>query len=324
MPRLAVLLALTAAPALASASPGAAGSMEPELGTISQPVVGGSMVPPGKWPDAVAVLGPKGTCSGTLIAPDVVLTAGHCAGIEASEVVVDTTNYNASGGQRRRVAKVTAFPDYQKSYDVAVVVLEEPVADIAPRKVASKCTYAGFSADTMVRLVGFGLTQSDGGGSNTSLREAMAPVLDPDCSGGNGCRDAASPDGEFVAGGGGADSCFGDSGGPVYLDTANGPVLIASVSRGLAGAEQPCGGAGIYVRTDKLLPWIEATTKRELSADDCTGELASENFSGDPADDSVGCSAGGASSLAVAAIFVPLVLRRRRARAAANNPRHSV
>jgi secreted trypsin-like serine protease len=313
MPRLAVLWALTAAPALAAASPGAGGSSDPELGTISQPVVGGSMVPPGKWPDAVAVLGPKGTCSGTLIAPDVVLTAGHCAGIEPDEVAIDTTNYNGAGGQRRGVAHVTAYPEYQKSFDVAVVVLDRPVDDIAPRTIASACSYAGFSADTTVRLVGFGLTQADGGGTNTSLREAMAPVLDPDCSGGNGCRDAASPDGEFVAGGGGSDSCFGDSGGPVYLDTGNGPVLIASVSRGLAGNPQPCGGAGIYVRTDKLVPWLEKTTGRSFTTDHCTGELASENFSG-PADDSVGCSAGGASSLAVAAIFVPLVLRRRRAR----------
>lgn len=308
MQRLAVLLALTAAPALAAAS---SGDGDPELGTISQPVVGGTTVPPGKWPDAVAVLGPKGTCSGTLIAPDVVLTAGHCAGIQPDEVVIDSTNYNASGGQRRKVASITSYPDYQKSYDVAVVVLDRPVDGIAPRTIASKCTYAGFSADTTVRLVGFGLSQADGGGVNTTLREAVAPVLDPDCSGGNGCRDAASPDGEFVAGGGGSDSCFGDSGGPVYLETARGPVLIASVSRGLAGNPEPCGGAGIYVRTDKLVAWIEKTTDRSVTTDDCTGELASENFSGAPADGG-GCAAGGASSLAAAAIFVPFLIRRRK------------
>ncbi len=310
MPRLAVYLALTAAPTLAFASGG--GGHDPELGTISQPVVGGSSVPPGKWPDAVAVLGAKGTCSGTLIAPDVVLTAGHCSGIEANEVVIDSTNYNASGGQRRKVVSLTAYPDYQKTYDVAVVMLDRPVDGIAPRTVASKCTYAGFSADTTVHLVGFGLAQADGGGTNTSLREAMAPVLDPDCSGGNGCRDGASPNGEFVAGGGGADSCFGDSGGPVYLDTERGPVLIASVSRGLAGNPEPCGGAGIYVRTDKLAAWIEKTTDRSLTADDCTGELASENDFSGPASSGAGCSAGGASSLAAAAIFVPLLLRRRK------------
>ena len=311
MHRLAVLAALTAAPALAVASPGAGGSSHPELGTISQPVVGGSMVPPGKWPDAAAVLGPKGTCSGTLIAPDIVLTAGHCTKIEADEVVIDTTNYNGLGGQRRGVVSVTAYPSYETSFDVAVVVLDRPIDGIAPRALASKCTYAGFSADTTVHLVGFGLTQADGGGTNTSLREAMAPVLDPDCSGGNGCRDAASPDGEFVAGGGGSDSCFGDSGGPVYLDTDRGPVLIASVSRGLAGNPEPCGGAGIYVRIDKLVPWIEKTTQRSFTMDNCTGELASEEFSG-AASDGAGCSAGGASSLAVAAIFVPFVIRRRR------------
>src|SRR5262245_20664228 len=165
MHRLAVLVALTAAPALA--------------GTITQPVVGGSMVPPGKWPDAAAVLGNKGTCSGTLIAPDVVLTAGHCSKIEATEVVIDSTNYNGIGGQRRAVESVTAYPSYESSLDVAVVVLDRPVDGIAPRAVATNCTFAGFSSDTMVHLVGFGLTQADGGGTNTSLREAMAPVLDP-------------------------------------------------------------------------------------------------------------------------------------------------
>ena len=33
------------------------------------PVIGGTAVPAGKWPDAVAVLGAQGACTGTLIAP---------------------------------------------------------------------------------------------------------------------------------------------------------------------------------------------------------------------------------------------------------------
>src|SRR6188508_2660685 len=44
------------------------------------PIIGGTSAPAGKWPDTVAVLGPQSACSGTLIAPDVVLTAGHCYG----------------------------------------------------------------------------------------------------------------------------------------------------------------------------------------------------------------------------------------------------
>ncbi|HEY1816340.1 MAG TPA: trypsin-like serine protease [Kofleriaceae bacterium] len=45
-------------------------------------VVGGSAVAPGEFPDVVLVAGWTGLCSGTLIAPDVVLTAGHCTEID--------------------------------------------------------------------------------------------------------------------------------------------------------------------------------------------------------------------------------------------------
>jgi len=267
------------------------------------------MVPPGKWPDAVAILGPKGSCSGTLIAPDVVLTAGHCTGIEPTEVVANTTNYNGSGGQRIAVESITAYPDFREKFDVAVVVLATPVIGVTPRSVAGHCTFAEFGDETMVHLVGFGLTDPDGGGANTALREAMAPVLDASCSGGNGCRDAVAPQGEFVAGGAGGDSCFGDSGGPVYLDTDRGPVLVAAVSRGLDGSATPCGGGGIYVRTDKVLAWIEATTGRAV-AKDCPGESPAVD---EPAADSVGCSSsrGGASAVMILVAIVGLVLRRR-------------
>src|SRR6185312_1903971 len=37
----------------------------------ASPVVGGTNVPPGQWPDTVAVLAENAMCTGTLIAPDV-------------------------------------------------------------------------------------------------------------------------------------------------------------------------------------------------------------------------------------------------------------
>jgi endonuclease G len=317
MSRLALVVALAVAPALAQAAPSGHSVTQLELGASAEPVVGGGMVPPGKWPDAVAVLGATGSCTGTLIAPDVVLTAGHCAGINPDQVVVDTTNYNGTGGTRIAVESITAYPEFRKTYDVAVIVLKQPVEGIAPRKVGRNCTFTGFAEDTMVRLVGFGLTQQDGGGANTSLREAMAPVLDADCSGGNGCREGASPAGEFVAGGGGADSCFGDSGGPVYLDTVRGPVLIGSVSRGLDDSPTPCGGGGIYVRTDKLVRWIEETTARVIEKDDCIAEAGSPDDEGsDAAAETVGCSATSNAMWGAILILLPLALLRRRRRTA--------
>ena len=279
-------------------------------GPVNAPVVGGSMVPPGKWPDAVAILGPSGSCTGTLIAPDVVLTAGHCTNIQPTEIVANTTNYNGSGGQRIAIESITAYPNYREKFDVAVIVLVSPVTGVVPRSVAGHCTFSGFADETMVHLVGFGLTDTAGVGANTALREAMAPVLDATCSGGNGCREAVAPQGEFVAGGSGGDSCFGDSGGPVYLDTARGPVLVAAVSRGLDDSATPCGGGGIYVRTDKVLAWVEHTTGRQV-AKDCPDESTDAAASDDS---SVGCSSsrGGASAALMLLVIGSLGLARRR------------
>ncbi len=236
------------------------------------PVIGGSAVPAGKWPDAVAVVGAQGSCTGTLIAPDIVLTAGHCADAGLTQVIANTTNYNGPGGIRSQIASITAYPNWENTFDIAVIKLTTPITSVTPRPVGAGCTFQGFSSNMMVHLVGFGLTDRAGQGNNTQLREATAPVVDPTCSGsGMGCSAGAAPGGEFVAGGNGTDSCFGDSGGPVYLDTPRGTMVIAAVSRGLDNSATPCGGGGIYVRTDKVLQWIEQTAGTPVSKDSCAG-----------------------------------------------------
>jgi secreted trypsin-like serine protease len=297
------------------------------------PVIGGTAVPLGKWPDAVAVLSAQGSCTGTLIAPDVVLTAGHCADPAPTTVIANTTNYNGVGGIRAAVKSVTAYPNWETTLDIAVIVLQQPIVGVTPRRVGASCTFSGFTENTMVHLVGFGLTDTAGTGNNTELREATAPVLDADCSGGNGCKKVIAPGGEFVAGGtGSADSCFGDSGGPVYLDTPRGTVVIAAVSRGLDNAATPCGGGGIYVRTDKVLAWIEQTAGKPVSKDSCAGGEAPPDGTGEgggsgsgtgsgtgpgpdyaeSADITGGCSAGGAGAGLLGVMMMLGGLRRRR------------
>jgi secreted trypsin-like serine protease len=233
------------------------------------PIIGGTNVPAGKWPDTVAVIGAQGMCSGTLIAPDVVLTAGHCAEVNPTQIIANTIDYAAQGGAHVNVKTITAYPNWQTQYDVSVVVLASPVTGVTPRAVGTACTFANFAASSQVHLVGFGLTDTAAAGNNTRLNEVMAPVTDPTCSGGNGCQAAVSPGGEFVAGGSGIDSCNGDSGGPVYIDTPRGPIVIGAVSRSVDGAATPCGGGGIYVRTDKVVQWLEQTSGKTIAKDDC-------------------------------------------------------
>jgi endonuclease G len=305
------LALLLVVPAIASADPRSPDPSQNQATGWSKgsSVVGGSSAPQGKWPDAVAVLGPKGSCTGTLIAPDVVLTAGHCAEIEPAHVIANTVDYAADGGKRVAVKSTTAYPDWQSSYDVSVIVLEEPITSITPRMLGTSCTFRGFSNAMDVHLVGFGLTEEGGTGNNTHLNEAMAPVVDPECMGPYGCNHSVQPGGEFVAGGGGTDSCFGDSGGPVYLDTPRGVIAIGAVSRGVNGAQMPCGSGGIYVRTDKIIDWIEETTGRTIAKDDCGLDPSTSDDSS--ADMGGGCSTtnGGAG---LGLVLGLLALRRRR------------
>ena len=278
---------------------------------VESAVVGGTTAQTGEWPDAVAVLGTSGTCSGTLIAPDVVLTAGHCANINPQQVIANTTDYSRDGGVRVHVASTTQYPSWQTSYDAALLRLASPIDTIAPRKVGTRCTFDSFTRDTPVRLVGFGATDTAGLAANTQLKQAMTSVVDPDCSGGKGCKKAVAPGGEFVAGGTGeADSCFGDSGGPVYLDTLDGAVVVGAVSRGVDGSATPCGGGGIYVRTDKLVDWIESTTGQTLETDACDTAYSAEAPDEPPGE--AGCAATGGSGIgAIGAVLLGLRKRRR-------------
>ena len=305
------LASLLVLPAIASADPQpSTGGVVPQGGSEHSSVVGGTSVPVGKWPDAVAVLGSNGSCTGTLVAPDVVVTAGHCSEIHPSQVIANTVDFT-QGGEKVGVTSTTAYPDWQHSYDISVIVLATPIANVTPRKLGTSCTFDHFAAAMDVHLVGFGLTAEDGTGDNTHLNEAMAPVVDPTCMGPYGCVKSIAPGGEFVAGGDGTDSCFGDSGGPVYLDTPRGVIAVGAVSRGVNGSAMPCGGGGIYVRTDKVIDWLEQTTGREIAKDDCSGidpEPATTT-----ADTGGGCSTSrGGAGFGVLIGLVGLVAARRR------------
>jgi secreted trypsin-like serine protease len=257
------------------------------------PIVGGTPVPAGRWPDVAAVVLRDGICTGTLIAPDVVLTAGHCVEAVPLEVVLDSVDYARAGGERIRVAWAQAYPDWRHRYDAGVLVLERP-ARTKPRRIAARCTArAEIFAGQSVTVAGFGVTGSRGTEATTRLHEAAMSITDASCTRDPSCQPAIAPDGEFMAGGRGTDACFGDSGGPVYVDTPGGPALIGVVSRGLSLPGAPCGGGGVHVRLDPIAPWIERVTRRRLARTSCGGRADAED-----AADGDGCAAAGGAGAA--------------------------
>jgi endonuclease G len=257
-----VLAALVLVPAVAGI---------PDASGQPAPVIGGSGAPEGKWPDAAAILYTVGAtdgqeCSGVLVAPTVVLSAGHCdPQVDSSIGVLDHvllgTNSlaNPDAGEILPVARSMPYPSSQTSVDITAIVLGRPAAE-TPRAIATGWARLDIANGATVEIVGYGSIDANGNQYVDQIQQAQTTITDFDCSVSSGCNAAAQPDGELGAGGMGIDTCPGDSGGPLYLITSYGTFLAGTTSRSYDNATVPCSGGGIYERPDKVVDWIEQAT----------------------------------------------------------------
>jgi MYXO-CTERM domain-containing protein len=230
-------------------------------------VTGGSQAPLGRWDDAVGVVFQNSYvgCTGTLVAPNVVITAGHCIG-GISHVLVGSNDWNTDRGEMIRVSRQRAH----NTADIGVLVLAED-STYEPRIIAQGCVLDDYLYDgAPVAVVGYGAIDERGNDYTSELREGYTVVTDSDCSATNrGCQPNISPGGEIGAGGDGVDACFGDSGGPLYLQSEVGDYVVGVTSRGFYDVQFPCGEGGIWVRPDAFLDWIEEETGVELPVPTC-------------------------------------------------------
>jgi secreted trypsin-like serine protease len=225
-------------------------------------VIGGKLVPAGQFLDCVAVgSDTEWGCTGTLIAPNVVVTAGHCANF-ATRVYFG--NDVSKPGRIVGVVKRLQHPDYYKvkHNDLMVLLLAEDVTDVAARRLASKSI---LDKATDGRVVGFGNTDPGGMFGYGKKRYVDVPIASTACRGQVDGRDDKVLYGcdaglELVAGRPllEQDSCNGDSGGPFYVQGPNKAWLLGgATSRATEGAMHNCGDGGIYVRLDRYRAWID-------------------------------------------------------------------
>jgi secreted trypsin-like serine protease len=220
------------------------------------PVVGGDDAPAGKWDDAAAIIiGGGVACTGTLIAPNVALTAGHCNDPSLSAVLLGTNSLSRrADGETIPVSNRIAL----RENDITVLVLAK-AATTKPRAIASGWAQYEIKNGAPVAIVGYGAIDRNAQQSVNELQEAESTITDFDCSTKSGCDQF-----ELGAGGMGIDSCNGDSGGPLYLLTDFGDFLVGVTSRAYSNATDPCGQGGIYGRPDQVLAQIETAAGRKV------------------------------------------------------------
>ena len=273
-----VLASLMVVPATAVAGPEA-------------PVIGGSNAPQGMWPATAAILYGSASdpaaangdpvnsfeCSGVLVAPTVVLTAGHCVpGVEGSgtDYIGDLTGAligaasldDASAGDLITLQNtdIQEYPSSQTSIDIGIIKL--PTASkMTPAPIADGWAKFDIVNGAKVEFVGFGSIDKNGAQYIPEEQEAQSTITDFDCSKSPGCNSAAMPDGELGAGGSGIDTCPGDSGGGMYLVTSYGTFVAGITSRGYSTDTFDCSQGGIYGRPDKIVDYIEMVTGATLA-----------------------------------------------------------
>jgi secreted trypsin-like serine protease len=243
----------------------------------SSAVVGGSDASPGEYPAVAEITFGPFLCTGTLITPTWVLTAGHCSNITGGTVASPAAwppqliNVRVGGvtqddGERLGVSRVVMHPDYllTSGYDISLLQLSSS-STMAPTQVAGAGERSIWTAGTMETIVGWGRT-SEGGSLPDGLQEAQLPITtDAYCAGAYSDFDPKT----MVCAGfpeGGVDTCQGDSGGPMFGRTRAGALRVVGTTSFGEGCARP-GKPGVYGRVadDTLRPWIEANAAGGVS-----------------------------------------------------------
>lgn len=230
-------------------------------------------------------------CTGTLLDPTTLLTAGHCADTEGGAVTARVYFQQDAGANydpATQIDPVTGYPEYcaegtlgvtcatsdeiynfdftgsltlPNTHDVGLVILDQPIymdeyAQLPEPNLLDQYATSRGTQDILFTVSGYGLTykqQVQNGKPNESYRERlMAQATLVNLNSALNAGFNLQTNGNGAGKGG---TCNGDSGGPVFLGDYSSDLLVAVTSFGLNSL---CRGTDFAYRIDQpeVLEWI--------------------------------------------------------------------
>jgi secreted trypsin-like serine protease len=230
--------------------------------TPAHAIVGGAApATEGVFRSVVTIVGSRGnSCSGALIAPDLVLSVAHCVGPGADYKIVEYGKDRQP--QLRNVRRVAAHPGFdmktmlahRATADVSLLQLETPKAN--PSVIGVPLT--PLAAGNRFTIAGIGVTIRGNGKSAGIVRSA-----DLIATGHPGTLQIRLFDPATGGARQGLGACTGDSGGPVFEDQQGKQVVIGVVdwSTGPNGSDG-CGGLTGVTPLTLYRDWIVQTARQ--------------------------------------------------------------
>jgi secreted trypsin-like serine protease len=209
---------------------------------------------------AVMIVGSHGTfCTGAAIARDLVLTAGHCIDADSTYKIVEFDAVRQP--KLLDVSKVARHPQFhmqtllahRATADVALLKMAQPLPDTIVPAMLGAGTAPPKVGDALT-VFGYGLAVRGDGKTGGTLRVARLTV-----TGHPGNLQIRLVDPATGGARAGMSACTGDSGAPVFADTALIGVVSWSTGPNMSGG---CGGmTGVTPLTLYWL-WIDQQSRQ--------------------------------------------------------------